>query len=159
MHLLRSRLDGGVKRLNEIEQAFGTQLVELEWQLDSLNDEMKMLAEILPAAPTAGMRFANELYICRHLLTQARIKLRRCARVEGVASPSPNQVRQRDTSLARAASLYMAASATLRAAEDSLPGWTTDIDGEPFWDRFIRVAGEREAAAERQRLDEQRRRN
>jgi len=152
MHILRSRIDGGIDRLEEIAQTPDRQ--KLDWQLDNVSEEQGMVAELLDVASPAGMRFTNELYICRHLLTQARFELLRSQRLENEPAPTPDEIRERDESVARAAILYVATRETLDAAEETLPAWTRDIDGEPFWDRFKRLAREREASGERKRLED-----
>ncbi|MEA2192798.1 MAG: hypothetical protein QOI73_2919 [Solirubrobacteraceae bacterium] len=54
--------------------------------------------------------------------------------------------------LERAVRLTVAGKITLVAAEALLPAKSQSIDGENFWDRFTRVAHEREQGAEQQRM-------
>jgi hypothetical protein len=60
-----------------------------------------------------------------------------------------DDVRSRDDALLRARRLYKAALTSLDAAEGTLPVKVRTIKGESFWDRFDRVASEREAEANR----------
>jgi hypothetical protein len=58
----------------------------------------------------------------------------------------------------RACRLFKAASMTLESAESLLPTQSATIKGEKFWNRFVRIADERENEAERALVDSRRER-
>ena len=108
------------------------------------DQDLRMLAPII-GVRNASLTFTNELFILRHLLTNATISL---GEAEALFTESdPATVRSRDELLRRAGRAYGAAILTLDAAEELLPRKQRTMDGERFWDRFTRVSDEREALA------------
>jgi hypothetical protein len=141
MNILRSRLDGACERL-----ARPTELSEDEVreQLHRTETDLEILHPIIEVRE-ASLKFTNELFILRHLLTFAHDNL--IQSVPLFSSVDPRSVRMRDEALRKAQRAYNAAVLTLDAAEDLLPRKQRTIDGERFWDRFSRVSDDRENQA------------
>lgn len=144
INLLHSRLVGGCNRLREPRSLSKE---DIEDQHENARGELKMLGPILREGERPSLIFANEIYLARHLLTQATYALKRA---HGLADEiDADDVRQRDDALFEARRNYKAALMSLNAAEQLLPRKVRTIRGESFWDRFARVSDERKAAAER----------
>jgi hypothetical protein len=144
MHFLRSRFNGMAQ---EIDNAF---LPDEEWVaavLDRNETDHDMVNRLADIAPKEGLALTSEFYVCRHLLTQARYSLQRA---ELASEEEPPDRATADAALRRARNLYVAARATIDAAEELFPKRRGHISGEPFWDRYSRQATEREQAAEHQ---------
>jgi hypothetical protein len=150
MHILRGRLNGQISELGRPESV-SPEVVE-GWVSDN-GELLGMLARLLPNAPRQGMKFTNEMYIARHLLTAARHQMEGIA-AEARSYQDPNVAVPPDDRI-RALDLYVAAKTTIVAAENLLPARSRLIDGESFWDRFSRVSHEREQGARQHLMQEQ----
>lgn len=142
MHILRSRLNGQIADLQRSRSA-STEVVES--YAEEAEEQLGMLAPLVAAAPHQGLQFTNELYICRHLLTQAMYDLRNSADESSESIGDKGIVHQ--TSLERPLHLHVAAKTSLNAAEALLPRGARTISGESFWERFARLSDQREADA------------
>jgi len=142
MNILSSRLKGGCDRL-----AGGPVLsqAEIAGQLEWADGDLTMINNIIDSGARPSLLFVNETYIVRHLLTQARMELRRAQEI--INGQGADEVPARGAASRRARTLYRAALVSLDAAEETLPTAIRTINGETFWDRFHRLAAEREAAA------------
>ena len=149
MNILLSRLNGAVKWTLGKRQLTEPEADHIRL---SLKTELKMTADLIENSYSISLRFANELYILQHLLTQCDIECKRLLRShEGAEEEGVSDMR-RDTT-ARMCRLYQSASITLRAAEALLPRETRLIDGKSFWDRFDEVSRDRENEAEKALVD------
>jgi hypothetical protein len=134
MHLLRTRLNG---RIGDLDAARDIENAGLMRETaEDTQEFLDMVDPLIAAAPSEGLLVTNELYVLRHLITQA---LNAAAGADDPPSPK--------TSL-RVYRLLVAAKITLDSAEAGLPKRFTMIGGERFWDRLTRVSEERLAAAE-----------
>jgi hypothetical protein len=113
----------------------------MEFLSDDAADLLDILEPLLVEAPNEGLKFTNEMYVLRHQLTQLKYRSRRAAAALEVEESA-------DDLFLQCRRLVAAAKLTLDAAEDILPTSAKTIDGERFWDRFARVAQEREAQVE-----------
>lgn len=127
MHLLLSRTEGLAKDLDEGEP--------FEEAVDDLNGQLDILAEILSDSQSLGLRFVGELFISRHLLTQARIRCETARQVRGTSAGTRVE----------AVIHLQAAIETLREAECLVPRrkLRTGFHREDFWGRFTRLSDER----------------
>jgi hypothetical protein len=141
MNILRSRLEGGVKRLGTPATMDGA---AISAQADSCDHELHMLAPIIQVRE-ASLKFTNELFLVRHLLTFALHTLQSAANIDDTAPVA--DTRRRDALVLDARRTYKAALLSLDAAEELLPKRERLVDGERFWDRFARVSDERENQA------------
>jgi hypothetical protein len=144
MNILRSRLEGADGRLANSRSLTDAAIGRL---MEFVELELGMIGRIIGEGERPSLLFANEVYIVRHLLTQASNELKRAQRLAD--KTDPDDVRARDDALLRVRRLYKAALMSLDAAEQQLPSNIRTINGESFWDRFYRVSREREAEAER----------
>jgi len=95
----------------------------------------------------------NELYLVRHLLTQASLRL--TSALELTDETSPDGVRARDEALRGARRAYQAAVLSIDAATKQLPLRFRTIKGEDFWTRINRLSGYRESEAEKFFIDQE----
>ncbi len=146
-HLLYDRCDGMVRSLVNAHSISEGQTQEY---LSIIDQDLQILARILGYASPAGIEFMNELYICRHLITQAKIEFGRYLSLTN----DSDAIRDRDAAIERATRLYSAAGSTLRIAESILPEWARKIKGEDFISRFKRKAREREIEAEKDLVEQ-----
>jgi len=150
MNILNSRLRALADRLLDADQ---WEKEDVEREIDNAEGMLSMV-EPITEVRSAGLEFASETFFCRHLMTQGRIALLRARLVYD--KEGDNVLRERDEHLGRACRLYKAASTTIEKAESLLPMRSATLEGEKFWDRFIRIAGERENDAERALIDSRR---
>lgn len=141
LNILRSRLEGGVKRLGKSESLTKR---GLGWQAESCDEELRLLAPIIQVRD-ASLKFTNETFLVRHLLTFARQSIVKAA--ELADATEAESIRERDKLIRDARRGYQAALLSLDSAESLLPKSQRLIDGERFWDRFARVSDERENQA------------
>lgn len=141
MNILRSRLEGDVKRLGKTDRLTKE---KLERQVDSCNDELRMLVPIVEVRD-ASLAFTNEVFLVRHLLTFTESSLTKAVAL--AEEVDPQNVRNRDQYILDARRGCQAALLSLDAAEALLPRRQRLIKGERFWDRFARVSDERENEA------------
>jgi hypothetical protein len=146
IHMLRSRFNGVIASLSEEGPADAE---HVEYWMEDNDEQLGILARLLDLGPEQGLRFTNELYVCRHLLSQARYEMRGAAREARERAANGDATVPRDA-LARALRLYAAARTTLQEAESLVPAKARSIDGESFWDRFTRVSHERERGADQE---------
>jgi hypothetical protein len=106
-----------------------------------------MLYRIITQGDRPSLLFVNELYLVRHLLTEAKRQLTRA--VELIDQTSPDDIRAQDEALRGARRAYKAALMSIDAATQLLPERLRTIDGEDFWDRINRVSDDRESEAEK----------
>lgn len=139
LHLLRSRVNGAIRAYDDRQSSDK----ELEKRIENIGGMQSLLVRTFDAGLEEGLELTNELYICRHLLTQAKNEYTRAV---------DKDQKDREGSLRRVVHLLIATRSTLDAIEELLPERKIRIHGERFWDRFIRVAEEREKAAEGKRL-------
>ena len=135
IHILRTRLNGAIQRHSN---PYPNEEELEEWH-DDIGKVLGILRPLFKPGRREGLKFTNELYICRHLLTQAYYEYRHASKLD-----PPEQ----EAHLDRAQHLCVAAKATLNAAENLLPHRLKTIDGERFWDRFSRLSTEREQSAD-----------
>jgi hypothetical protein len=128
---------------------------DAEHWADDFDDLLGILAPIVERSHRVGLEFANEIFVARHLLTQAHYAL--LAVAHSLGANDTESVRHRLEYWSAGQRLALAAASTIERAGQLLPEWTRNIEGEPFWDRFQRVAGERENEADRILLDERQR--
>lgn len=141
MNILRSRLEGAVKRLGKTDSLTKD---SIEHQLESCDQELHMLAPIIKVRD-ASLEFTNDLFLVRHLLTFSSRSL--VGAYELAERSDADSVRKRDKLIRDARRGYQAALLSLDAAETLLPKSQRLIAGERFWDRFARVSDERENQA------------
>lgn len=144
LNILRSRLAGGSRRL---VNGRSLSIKEIDFQIEAADGELEIISEIIDDDARPSLLFANETYLVRHFLTQARGELRRANHL--MDESDVDSIHRRDDSLLRARRLYQAALTSLDAAEQELPRRVRTLKGESFWDRFNRVSTEREAEAGR----------
>jgi hypothetical protein len=148
MHLLKGRLIGAKDRILSGGQDGYNQVKDFE-DTDA-GDLQHMLQPALRYAHEFGLKFTNEMFVARHLISQAKISAgRACAAWES----EPADRVSFDDFARRAARLCVAAANTLTYAESGLSSTSTRIDGEPFNDRFRRLGNEREEEAEKQLIE------
>ncbi len=146
-HLLYDRCDGMVR---DLVTARSMSEGQRQYYLSRISEDLEILARILDYASPAGIELINELYICRHLITQAKIEYERYLSL----TDDSGSIRERDAAIQRATRLYSAAGSTLRIAESILPNWSRKIKGEDFISRFKRKAREREIEAEKELIEQ-----
>jgi hypothetical protein len=134
LHFLASRIEGASRNLRDQTESFGGAYEEI-------GEQLEMLGEIIDDAPALGMRFACELFVVRHLLTQAGLG---ClgGDLEERDYDGPD-TRELETRRGRACAELDAALDSVRAAEALVP--RRKIAGEDFWTRFRRLSDERSA--------------
>ena len=146
-HMLKSRFSGTTK---ELDEAPDPDELWCELMLDSNKEDLKMLAPLIDLAPSESLKFTSELYVARHLLTQAKFEILRVQ--DEVESEAPDRVATA-AAVRRARNLYRASASTVDAAERLIPDRhrmirrTRSLRREAFLDRFSRLAAEREQAA------------
>jgi hypothetical protein len=148
MHILRSRIAGSI---SELKDQASIPLEAADYWIEDCEEMLRMLHPIVMSAPRHSLKFTNEVYIARHLLTSAYYGLQNAAEAqkrvngtgEGAVSGAP---------LLTVLDQLVAVRASLIAAERELPVSTTMIDGEPFWQRFSRISHERERRAREELL-------
>jgi predicted Zn-dependent protease len=139
LHLLRSRVNGAIKHYDDDHATDD----EIRNRVVNIEGMQRLLVSTFDAGLEEGLELTNELYICRHLLTQANHEY---------TNAVEKDPRDKSESLRRGVLLLIAARTTIDAIEGLLPQKKIKVQGERFWDRFIRVAEEREKAAEGKRL-------
>jgi hypothetical protein len=144
MIILRSRLNAACDKLAG-SRSWSEE--DIRSQIDSTDHELSMLYRIITQGDRPSLLFVNELYLVRHLLTEAKRQLTHA--VELIDQTSPDDIRAHDEALRGARSAYKAALMSIDAATQLLPERLRTIDGEDFWDRINRVSGERESEAEK----------
>lgn len=117
---------------------------------DNARDLLGIVARLIELAPAHGLKFTNEIYVCRPLLTLALYEVEEAVNEAHRNADDPEIVLVAPANLVRAVRLTVAAKTTLAEAEQLLPAKVNTIDGEGFWDRFSRVSHEREDKAEQQ---------
>lgn len=137
LHIIRTRINGAIDHHANSNPDDG----ELKSWAENIGEILGMLKPLFKPGRREGLKFTNELYICRHLLTQAYY--------EYLHAPQAERF-DRTAKLSRAQHLCVATKTTLAAAEDQLPSKLRTIDGERFWDRFSRLSSEREQSADAQ---------
>jgi hypothetical protein len=147
IHILRSRING---LISELQADGSVSAVLVDEYAEDLDEQLRMLAPIIGHASQQGMKFTNELYICRHLLTQAKYEMEGASRKAQREADDDGIALVSHANLRRALHLSAAAKASGIAAEELLPRTARTIDGETFWDRFSRLSHERERGAEQQ---------
>jgi hypothetical protein len=143
MIILRSRLETACDSLAG-SRSWSEE--DINSQIESADHELSMLYRIITQGDRPSLLFVNELYLARHLLTEAKRRLARA--IELIDKTSADDIRARDEALLGARRAYKAALMSIDAAARLLPLKLRTIDGEDFWVRFNRVSGEREAEAE-----------
>jgi hypothetical protein len=144
MIILRSRLETACGNLAD---SLSWSEEDIEGQIDSADHELSMLYKIITQGDRPSLLFVNELYIARHLLTEAKRRL--ADAVELIDKTSADDIRARDEDLHSARRAYKAALMSIDAAEQQLPLNLRTINGEGFWHRFNRISDERESEAEK----------
>jgi hypothetical protein len=151
MHMLRSRINGLIAHL-QTDGSVSASLVD--GYVKDLDEQLDMLARVIRHAPKQGMKFTNELYICRHLMTQAKHEIERASSHAKRNKDDRGLALVSRIELQRALHSSAAAKTSIAAAEELLPRRARMIDGETFWDRFSRLSHEREQGAEQQLMRE-----
>ena len=147
MHILKSRIDGSVITLLRPEELSEPDVDRI---IEYCDEDIEMLYPLTRLR--ISMLFSNELYVCRHLLTQAGFQLRNASLLfEGATA---EEVRERDRLIREACAHYRAASVTLASAEAELPNRVTRLGDETFSDRFRRISRDRVREAERWAVDQ-----
>lgn len=145
MNILHSRLEGYVTR-----HANRTTM-DPEITSGGVDRDLAIVARIVEYSYSVGLEFANEMYLVRHFLTQARIEIRAAERE--AASDDDGRYDRIRTALAAACANYKAADTTLGIAESLLPKKGRLIKGQTFWGRFERLSKERTLQAEKDLVD------
>lgn len=147
LHMLRGRFRGTVKDLDEVGEPDELWLDEM---LTSNDGDLEILDPLIRLAPAESLEFTSELYVARHLLSQARYRI--MAAQSELESETPDR-QTITTALRRARNLYMASAATIDAAERLIPRRRRTIrqrrslKREAFFERFRRLGDEREQQA------------
>jgi hypothetical protein len=149
INILHSRLAGGMRPFIGMVEMTKEQA---ERWLGRVEGEQEIAQEIIQHSYAISLKFANEMYLVRHFLTQIKIELKGIVQSYDRDNPEDEHDVRRDR-LARIARLYKAGDATLRAAEDLLPREGRLVDGKSFWDRFASVSETRERSAEKELVD------
>jgi hypothetical protein len=144
MMILHSRLAGGA---SELAASRSWSERDIKDRVELNGEELGMINSIIMQGSRPSLLFVNELYLVRHLLSQARLRLARSLVLTNKADADASDILERDKTLKDAHRAYVAALQSLRAAVELLPPKVRTISGEEFWDRFARVSDEREAAA------------
>ena len=110
MNILRSRLDGAIKQLVDSRSLSEA---GIERRLELVEGETHMIYQIITEYERPSLLFANETYLVRHFLTQARNELRRAQKLVG--KTAADDIRARDDALLRVRRLYKAALVSLDA--------------------------------------------
>lgn len=142
MNMLWSRISGLEQRLADLSSPTADKLKQ---HAHNANEQLEMLWRIIEQSGNIGLKFINELYIMRHLLTQVHNSLGHAAKHADKATEE--DIRSRDDLVFKSRRACLAAAKSLNAAEALLPDWVRNIEGEAFWDRFARISNEREAEA------------
>ena len=149
IHILRDRVNKWAEQLlgnDPLSKA------DFEEWVHTTEHDLEILGRIADASPQFGIKFTNELYVCRHLLTQARTELKHGATIS--EKPVSEEIaRTKHDCKMRSVRLFLAAELTLDQMDKLVPEWTQSIDGESFGKRFKRLSEEREAEAERKLVD------
>jgi hypothetical protein len=159
MNIAHSRIARRVNRLLNLTKMSTSELQLLQ---ENIQEDLNIVSRSVELSYGVSLKFANEMYIVRHLLTQAYNEvLALLAGVEETSVDDAGAHRRLVTAtheqrLSRVCALYQAADATLLAGESLLPAATRTVDGQSFWDRFSSVAQEREAEAEKVLVDRRR---
>jgi hypothetical protein len=147
LHMLRSRFGGTVR---ELDEAGDPDEPWFDAMLASNDGDLEILAPLIDLAPGEGLEFTSELYVARHLLSQARYSI--MAAESELESEVPDR-QSMTTALRRARNLYMASATTIDTAEHLIPHRRRTIrrrktfKREAFLERFRRLSEEREAHA------------
>jgi hypothetical protein len=147
LHMLRGRLNQQIGWLGTDSSSSTAVIGEYA---DNARDLLGIVARLLELAPAHGLKFTNEVYVCRHLLSLALYEIEGAVDEAHRDSDDQEFALVASSSLVRAVRLNVAAKTTLSEAEQLLPAKVNTIDGEGFWDRFSRVSHEREDKAEQQ---------
>lgn len=164
MNMLHSRLRG---QLATVVRMTGGDLDSFDRMIYEHELNAEYLARLVKGSYDVGLRFANELYVSRHLLTQAADNLRYLARqaekVEGRKSDHDltelphshvdHAAMSTEARLQHIAAYIKAAEMSLQTAETLLPKASRTIDGEPFWDRYRKLIDSRVTEAEKALVD------
>lgn len=126
-------------------------LDELEFFQEELDEELEILSPLVQEGPLIGFAFMEELLLCRHLVTQARIE----GDFVEMAwdNPGNQEVKARQEHIDRAIRLCLAASKSLEAAALKLPLIAGRYRKTSFGDRLSELSRTREAAAEKELVD------
>jgi hypothetical protein len=150
MIILRSRLMAARDKLASYRKWSEEDIKD---QIGSAGHESAMLIRIITQGDRPSLRFVNELYLVRHLLTRASLRL--TSALELTDKTSPDDVRARDEALRGARKAYQAGVLSIDAAAKLLPRKFRTIKREDFWSRINRLSGEREAEAEKFFIDQE----
>ncbi len=150
MIILRSRLTAARDKLASYRKWSEEDIRD---QIGSAGHESSMLIRIITQGDRPSLLFVNELYLVRHLLTQASLRL--TSALELTDETSPDGVRARDQALRGARRAYQAAVLSIDAATKQLPLRFRTIKGEDFWTRINRLSGYRESEAEKFFIDQE----
>ena len=150
MIILRSRLMAARDKLASYRKWSEEDIKD---QIGSAGHESAMLIRIITQGDRPSLRFVNELYLVRHLLTRASLRL--TSALELTDKTSPDDVRARDEALRGARKAYQAGVLSIDAATKLLPRKFRTIKREDFWSRINRLSGEREAEAEKFFIDQE----
>lgn len=148
MMILRSRLEGGTNEL-AASRSWSDQDIKnrIEWNAE----ELDMIDSIIAQGSRPSLLFVNELYLVRHLLTQAKLRLERSLALTNKVDAK--EIIAQDDTLASVRRAYAAAWTSLDAATELLPRKVRTIKKEDFWNRFARISDERESQAEKSFID------
>jgi hypothetical protein len=147
LHMLRSRFGGTVR---ELDEAGDPDAPWFDDMLASNDGDLELLEPLIDLAPSEGLEFTSELYVARHLLSQARYS------IMTAESELESEVPDREAmtkALRRARNLYRASATTIDAAEHLIPHRRRTIrrrkslKREAFLERFRRLGEEREERA------------
>jgi hypothetical protein len=132
LHILASRVAGVMDEVVKLSCEFrGAQ--------EDINEQLEMLEEIIADAPKLGLRFVSDLFIARHLLTQARISCERCW--HEARGREAHRVNELNGLIKLAHAQLKGALESIRQAEQYIP--RRKIAREDFWSRFTRLSAER----------------
>jgi hypothetical protein len=120
---------------------------DIRSQIENVDGELVMIHKIIASGDRPSLVFENELYLVRHLLTEAKERLTNAVELRDMSGA--DETRALDAALLGARIAYKAALISLNAAEQLLPTKMRTINGESFWDRFNRISNERESEAAR----------
>lgn len=147
MNMLHSRLDGAVSRL---VRGFQLDAHSIRVLIRDVKGQQRIVSEIIDHSYAVSLRFANEVYLVRHFLTQARIQYTDA--LESVDQETSDIEAARGHINIACVNLK-AADQTLLAAEGLLPKDGRLIDGQTFWERFDSLGESRQVEAEKALVD------
>jgi hypothetical protein len=153
MMILLSRLEGAEGELaasrSRTNQDINDHMSEqdIKDRIVSNDEELKIINSIIMQGARPSLVFVNELYLVRHLISQAQFSLIGSLTLTNKTDVKNVQGLVKNLNAAHRA--YAAAVQSLKAAVGLLPSKVRTVKGEDFWHRLDRLSNARETEAEK----------